>query len=88
MECPGVGKRTCSECLTIARGAYEDGINRMRSGLSVAAVRTLAENANLSAQLERPAVDDMSCTQRQRRAQMIGKQAALGDLYKTDDGGA
>jgi|GEM_PF-2160701 len=87
MKCPGEGKRDCGDCLSIARGAYADGLRTVNRSLGQKAAEVLAENANLNVWLEQKAVDEMSCAQRQHRAHMIGKQASLGERYKTDDGG-
>lgn len=86
MECPGQNKRECSECFSIARNVFADSKIYQDRDLSLKAARLLAENAGLQNLLEQPAVDTMSCNQRQYRAQIIGKTAAIGESYQMDDG--
>lgn len=86
MECPGQSQRECSECFSIARNVLADIKMHQDRKLSLEAAQLLAENAGLQNLLEQPAVDTMSCTQRQYRAQIIGKTAAFGESYQMDDG--
>lgn len=85
MKCPGERSISCGECTSIFNGAYVDGAMSLNRDLSYRDAQVLAENSPQAKLLAERANLDRSCAERQRRADMLGKRAARGEAYITDD---